>query len=391
MYARTGAVKASPTSLRRPVGPLPRDPARASAVEVLLEQRHRVFVEVSPHPVLTVGVGECVDRSDATTVIAGTLRREEGGLDRVLVSAAELFVRGVGVDWRQVLPGGRRVDLPTYAFQHQRYWPNARQGGDARGLGLAATDHPLLGAAVGLADSDGVLLTGRLSPASHAWLADHVVAGMVIFPGTGFLELAIRAGDQVGCEVVEELTLAAPLVLGEDDAVVVQVAVGAPEEGGRRTLNIYSRSAHGGEEVPWVRHATGALATGNGAVASFDAAVWPPAGATAIELDGLYDELAVQGLGYGPIFQGLRAAWHGTGGEVFAEVALPEQAASNAGAFGVHPALLDAALHAVAFAGLDAAGGTRLPFSWGEVSLHAGGAALLRVRLTRTGTDSVSL
>ncbi|MET8055027.1 polyketide synthase dehydratase domain-containing protein, partial [Streptosporangium sp. NPDC005286] len=333
-----------------------------------------------------------MDETDATTVIAGTLRRDDGGLERVLVSAAELFVRGVAVDWRQVLPGGRRVDLPTYAFQHQWYWPvgAGSQVGNVAAAGLAAAGHPLLGAAVGLADSDGVLLTGRLSVGSHPWLADHAVGGVVVLPGTGFLELAIRAGDQVGCEVVEELTLAAPLVLGEDDAVVMQIAVGAPEESGRRALSVYSRSAQAGEDVPWVRHATGTLATDGRAAARFDAVVWPPVGATAIELDGLYDELAVRGLGYGPVFQGLRAAWQ-CDGEIFAEVALPEQAASDAGSFGVHPALLDAALHAVAFVGLDAAGGTRLPFSWREVSLHAGGAAMLRVRLVRAGDDSVTL
>ncbi|MEU8386092.1 polyketide synthase dehydratase domain-containing protein, partial [Streptosporangium sp. NPDC048865] len=378
-------------NLRRTVG-------FASAVEVLLEQRHRVFVEVSPHPVLTVGVGECVDAAGVEAVIAGTLRRDDGGWGRVLVSAAELFVRGVEVDWRQVLPGGRRVDLPTYAFQHRWYWP-ARAGsqvGNVAAAGLVVAGHPLLGAAVGLADSDGVLLTGRVSVGTHPWLADHAVAGTVIFPGTGFLELAIRAGDQVGCDRVEELTLTAPLVLGEDDAVAVQVWVGAAQETGHRSVSLYARPAEAADDVPWVRHATGTLATGtptagSASITPFDTAVWPPAGATAIELDGVYEGLAASGFAYGPTFQGLRAAWRGADGEVFAEVALPEQAASSAGAFGVHPALLDAALHAVPFAGLEPVEGGRLPFSWGEVSLHATGATILRVRLIRSAADSVSL
>ncbi|MEU0487240.1 acyltransferase domain-containing protein, partial [Streptosporangium sp. NPDC006013] len=361
----------------------------ASAIGALLEQRYRVFVEVSPHPVLTVGIGECVDQTDATTVIAGTLRRDDGGLDRVLVSAAELFVRGVKVDWRAVLTGGRRVDLPTYAFQHQRFWPNARQSGDARVLGLAAPRHPLLGAVLPRADSDGVVLTGRLSTASHSWLADYVVAGSALVPGSAFVELAVRAGDQVGCDLVEELTLTAPLVLGEDDAVAVQVWVGAAEESGSRSVSVYSRLADAAEEVPWVQHATGTLATGSQAVVPFDAAVWPPAGATAIELEGLYDELATRGLEYGPAFQGLREAWR-RDGEIFAEVRLPEQV-SEADSFGVHPALLDAALHAVVFADLDGSEGGLLPFSWDEVCLHAGGASVLRVRLVRSGGDAVAL
>ncbi|MET8055005.1 polyketide synthase dehydratase domain-containing protein, partial [Streptosporangium sp. NPDC005286] len=312
---------------------------------------------------------------------------------------AELHVHGVALDWRAVLPGGRRVELPTYAFQHHWYWPQGAgdRAGNVAAAGLAAAGHPLLGAAVGLAGSDGVLLTGRLSLRSHPWLADHAVMGSVVVPGTAFLELAIRAGDQVGFDVVEELTLAAPLVLGERDAVAVQVWVAAAAESGRRGVNIYARPAEAAEDEPWVEHAAGILAVdgrragADGRGVEFDTVVWPPRGVSAIELDGLYERLDGDGLSYGPVFQGLRAAWRGEGGEVFAEVALPGQVESSAGSFGVHPALLDAASHAVTFAGLDDSEGRRLPFSWGGVCLHASGASLLRVRLAKTGDDSVSV
>ncbi|WP_308169538.1 type I polyketide synthase [Acrocarpospora catenulata] len=368
----------------------------APAIGQLLEQRHRVFVEVSPHPVLTIGIGECVGEAAVDAVITGTLRRDEGGLDRVLVSAAELFVRGVTVDWQAVLPGGRQVDLPTYAFQHQRYWPeNADSGmGDVAALGQAAMLHPLLGAAVGLAGTDGVVLTGRLSVRSHPWLADHTVAGTVVFPGSGFVELAIRAGDQVGCEVVEELTLVAPLVLGESDAVAVQVAVGGPDEAGRRAVTIYVRSAEAADDESWTRHASGVLAPEGRAAGRLEVGTWPPAGMAVIELDEVYDRLAEHGFDYGPAFQGLRAAWRGEDGEAFAEVALPEEAGET-GLFGVHPALLEAVVHAAAFGldgGPDSDGGPdNRASSWGRVCLHASGASMLRVRLTRTGADEVSL
>ncbi|MGW2162257.1 SDR family NAD(P)-dependent oxidoreductase, partial [Nonomuraea sp. NPDC001699] len=364
-------------NLRRTVGFAP-------AVRQLLE-RHRFFLEVSPHPVLTPGIGECVDEAGVEAVIAGTLRRDDGGLDRLLASAAELFVRGVEVDWPSVLSGGHRVDLPTYAFQHQRYWPvgTGSRAGNVAAAGLKVAGHPLLAATVGLADSDGVLLTGRISLSSHPWLADHTVAGMVIFPGTGFLELAIRAGDQVGCDVVEELTLTAPLVLTERDAVALQVWVGAAQETGLRSLNIYARAAEAGDDVPWVRHAVGVLTEGGQAGERFE--VWPPQGASAIDVGGTYEGLAAAGFEYGPVFQGLRAAWRGSGGEVFVEVELPEQ---GGGQFGMHPALLDAVLHAVPYVGLE---GGRLPFSWGGVCLRASGASLLRVRLVRTSDESVSL
>ncbi|MEU0487374.1 polyketide synthase dehydratase domain-containing protein, partial [Streptosporangium sp. NPDC006013] len=330
--------------------------------------------------------------AESDLVLVPVLRRDRDEESAAISALAELYVHGVAVDWRAVLPVGSRVELPTYAFQRKWFWPQGAGSrvGNVAAAGLAAASHPLLGAAMGLAGADGVLLTGRLSLRSHPWLADHAVGGMVIFPGTGFLELAIRAGDQVGCDLVEELTLVAPLVLGEDDAIAVQVWVGAAEESGRRGVSVYARPAEAADEEPWVEHAAGVL-TGGGRVAeAFDATVWPPQGATAIELDGLYDQFAEDGLSYGPVFQGLRAAWRGADGEVFAEVVLPEQV-GDAASFGMHPALLDAALHAVSFAGLDVSGGGRLPFSWSEVCLHAGGASLLRVRLARTGDDSVSV
>ncbi|MER6176979.1 beta-ketoacyl synthase N-terminal-like domain-containing protein, partial [Streptosporangium sp. NPDC001681] len=387
----------------------------ADGVRTLRAQGVRAYLELGPDGVLTAMAQDTLAAepgprdTDSTPewepdeVLVPALRRDRDEQRAVMSALAALHGRGVSVDWHAVFPGARRVELPTYAFQRERFWPDGAGSrvADVTAAGLTAARHPLLGAAVGLADSDEALLIGRLSPRSHPWLADHMVGGMVVFPGTGFLELAVRAGDQVGCDVVEELTLTAPLVLGGDDAVAVQVRVGPADGSGRRELSIHARPVEADDHDAWVRHAAGVLASrdhiagvgGAGThfdTAVFDTAVWPPRGASAIELDGLYDRLAEGGLGYGPVFRGLRAAWRGADGAVFAEVALPGQVV-DAGFFGVHPALLDAALHAVPFAGLDDAEGGRLPFSWGGVCLHAGGASVLRVRLARTGADGVSL
>ncbi|WP_203969226.1 SDR family NAD(P)-dependent oxidoreductase, partial [Sphaerisporangium melleum] len=203
-----------------------------------------------------------------------------------------------------------------------------------------------------------------------------------------FVDLAVRAGDEAGCDLLEELTIQAPLVIPEGEAVQLQVAVGAPGEDGRRTLTVHARPDRGVPDDPWTCHAAGVLAAAPAALPAPWAGVWPPEGAKAVELSGLYDWLGEVGLGYGPIFQGLRALWR-RDRELFAEVALPDGV--DAGGFGLHPALLDAALHAVALDAAAAQDGPRMPFAWTGVRLHATGAAAVRVRLSLDDADRVAL
>ena len=230
------------------------------------------FIEVSPHPVLTVAVRETLEDLgvDERIGVLGSLRREEGGLGRFVHSLAEAWVVGAPVDWRGLFAGSgaQRVDLPRYAFQRKRYWLRLGAGvGDVSGAGLGVADHPLLGAEVQVAGGEGWLFTGRLSLDTHPWLADHAVLDTVLLPGTGFLELVLAAGRAAGCEVVEELTLEVPLVLVADGAVQLQVLVGEPDGDGRREITVYSRPqarAEAGDEQEaeaggWVRHASGTL------------------------------------------------------------------------------------------------------------------------------------
>ena len=171
------------------------------------------FLEVGPSSGLTASIALTLHESEPVT--ASTIRKDASEPTSLLTALAELSVSGVDVDWQAASDGGRLVDLPTYAFQRRRFWLSSGGSGstDAAGLGLGVTDHALLGAVVELPETGGVVLTGRLSVSSQPWLADHAVAGVVLFPGAGFVELAIRAGDEVGCSVVDELMLHAPLVL----------------------------------------------------------------------------------------------------------------------------------------------------------------------------------
>ncbi|MBO3682732.1 type I polyketide synthase, partial [Streptomyces sp. NEAU-YJ-81] len=318
-----------------------------STTRTLLDDGHTVFIEVSPHPVLALPVQQTLEAAEAQAVVVGTLRRDEGSPERFLTSAAELYVSGVGVDWRKVFAGhgARRVELPTYAFQRERFWLDAPAGvGDVGSVGLGSLGHPLLGAVVSLASGGGVLLSGRLSLATHGWLADHAVHGVMLLPGTAFMELALQAGDQVGCGRVEELILEAPLIVPEKGGVRLQVEVGQADASGFREVSVFSREEADGEGATWVRHAHGLLGSAApSSEARFDFGVWPPVGAESVDVSGEYVRAAENGLEYGPAFQGLKRAWR-RDGEVFAEVELPEGERERAGQFGLHPALFDAAL-----------------------------------------------
>ncbi len=337
--------------------------------------------------------------------VAASLRSGRGEARALLRGLAEVWAAGAEVRWERAFEGtgARRVELPTYAFQRERFWLQGG-GGDAGAVGLVSADHPLLGAAVPMAGGEGWLFTGRLSLCDHAWLTDHVVLGSVMLPGTAFLELALHVGGELGVGCVRELTLHAPLLLEEGRDVQMQLTVGETDDAGLCAVNVYSRAesaADGGLRAgeEWVHHAEGVLAFAQAAPGDAASALgsdaWPPAGARPVDVQETYEELAGWGLEYGPAFQGLRGVWR-RGDEVFVEVAAGEWGRERAGSFGVHPALLDAALHGIGagssgMGGDQGAGGVRLPFAWNDVSLLAAGASVLRARLAPAGEGAVSL
>ncbi|MGV9271622.1 SDR family NAD(P)-dependent oxidoreductase, partial [Kitasatospora sp. NPDC003701] len=334
----------------------------ADGVRALVAEGVSACLELGPDGVLT-GLAQLAVAQEI--VAEPALHKERGEEAALLTGLARLHVAGVAVDWARVFDGtgARRVDLPTYAFQHERHWPEpAPAVGDVRAAGLLGAGHPLLGAAIPLAGSEAVVFTSRISARTQPWLAADTVDGPVDFPATGFLELALRVGDFVGCDRVEELTLTAPLVLTGHDGVMVQVRVGAPDDSGARTVSFFSR-AEGVVEGAWTEHASGVLVVGE-RVADFDGSVWPPRGAVAVSSgDGL-------------------SVWR-RGEDTFVEAALPDAVARDAQQYGIHPLLLAEVVRVV--------GGELVPVAWGGVSLHAAGASRVRARVSRVGEDVVSL
>ncbi|MFF8807145.1 thioester reductase domain-containing protein, partial [Streptomyces omiyaensis] len=343
----------------------------ADAVATLAAQGVTATLELGPDGILSALAAEHVP----TTV--ALLRRERPEDLTALTALGGLHHHGVPVDWSAFFAGtgARRVPLPTYAFQHERYWVEpAPATAGAAGLGLRPTGHPLLGAAVALAGADRTVFTGTFSPRSHPWLAGHTVAGSVVLPPAALVELALRAGDECGASVLDELVLDDPAVLAAAGGThQLQVSVAAPDATGRRAFTVHGRPA--APDAPWTPHAHGTLSTTLAPAPLPEQAAWPPADAEELPLDAPHPDEAAPG--HGPASGGPTAVWR-RDGELFAEVALPEGAADTEG-FTLHPALLDAALRPLTAAVRE---GAPLAGTWRGVRLHATGATALRVRVT---------
>ncbi|MGH3912316.1 MAG: type I polyketide synthase, partial [Pseudonocardiaceae bacterium] len=322
-----------------------RSPVRfAEGMECLRAVGVGAVIEIGPGGVLAGMVRECwehaiTDTDDSAVIVPGLReRREVAGL---LSGVGELFVRGVPMDWSAVVGNATRlVGLPTYAFQHERFWLDpVGVTGDVASAGLADTGHPVLVAAVSLPGGQGMLFTGRVSMRTHPWLGECVVGGVVVLPASALMDMVIRAGDELGCPVLEELVVEAPVVVG--DGIALQVMVNACGEDGRYRAQAYSRPAHD-DRASWTHHAHASLVPPRS-----------PAGS--------------------PV----------TAEDVVIEVVVEQ----NPAGFGIHPMLVEAAL-----AGHRAQGGeVMVPVVWKDVVLHACGAQALRVQITPTGPAMVSL
>ncbi|MFF7656904.1 SDR family NAD(P)-dependent oxidoreductase [Streptomyces sp. NPDC007983] len=381
------------------------------------------FVEVGPHAVLSVMAGECLeeDGDGGDLAFVPVMRRDRPAAETFTTALATLHTRGLPVSPNPPLPSARRVDLPTYPFQRTRYWlaapPRPTTGGVAA-AGQREVEHPLLGAAVELPDTGTEVWTGRISAADLPWLADHLVWDRGVVPGAALLETVLQVGSRIGLPRVSELIFETPLSWAADAPLQIRVVVSAPGSGpgGAREVTLHSRpeplasSPHVAAEADgdWTRHACGLLAPAadhTGPTAPDDHAhdvdradtdafaaltgAWPPADAEPLDIAGQYRLFAAAGVRYEGAFRGLRAAWR-RGDELFADVQLPD--AHSADGYGVHPALLDAALHPIALLDpLGDGGHGLLPFSWSEVQRYGAGGHALRVRLAATDDGAVSV
>ena len=366
-----------------------REPVRFhDRVVELLAAGECTFVELSPHPGLAPAISDTLAQADgrAQSAVVITLHRDTPAQDSLSTALAQLHNHGHSPSWSALYPRAHSVELPTYPFEHRRYWLASAPGGDASGLGLDRVDHPLLGAVATLADKEQLMITARLSPATLGWLAGDQVHDTPVFSPAGVIEVMLGAGELSGCPVIDELVIEQFLTLSQQSPTDLQILVQPFDQNGRRSFTVHARSG-GGHSAAWTLYASGVLGA--------DPTAAPPVSipaphVEALNQDDFYDRLTEQGLHYSGLFRSLR----GTGTEParpevsYAEVALP--AGTDVDGYGIHPALLDAALQPLAFISDDSAG-LRLPYAFTGVTLYATAATQLYVRLTRTGEDTFEL
>ncbi|ONF62099.1 SDR family NAD(P)-dependent oxidoreductase [Amycolatopsis keratiniphila] len=319
----------------------------ADALDTVVAAETAICLEIGPSAVLSRAAG-------AVLPTVSTMDTGRSVLDAV----GELHTAGVPVSWRSVFDGSgaRRVTLPTYPFQRERFWldPQPRRSHDG---------HAMLGPALVAPDSPRVVHGGSAGVRTHGWLADHVVGGATLFPASAFVELAVHAG---GANVAE-LTIEAPLRLGRSEDVALQVVVDGPR------IDIYAKDSD-----VWTRHATGRLGTAE-VFAQPWKGEWPPPATEPVDLDRAY-----AALDYGPAFRAVTGLWQ-DGDELFADIALAEDVD---GRFALHPVLLDAAVHTLALAGAPG-DEARVPFLWSGVHVLAPVARRARVHCVRSGPGEV--
>ena len=353
-----------------------RHPVRLDrAIQSLSGGAQKLFIECSPHPVLTGNVEDIAYDSGAEAHACPTLRRDDGGLGRFLCSLAEAYVRGAPVDWVGFLgePSGKSPMLPTYAFDRTRYWLTEDTGSVGVVPGVEVDPHPLLAARVECADGR-VILTGTITLDTAPWLADHAVRGHTVVPGACLVEMVLSVAQSIGCNELDELTLHAPILVTADSRTDLQVTVDVLEHDQREVVV----DVRGADE--WHRAATAIVGKGeprDHETAAW-ASTWPPS-APPIDVAAGYDRAAASGYEYGPAFRCVQAAWQ-DGQEIWAELSID---ASLADGFLLQPALLDAALHPIVLGG--GFDDLKLPFAFEGVRVHARGATSLRVHLTLDG------
>ena len=309
------------------------------AVTRAIDDGHRVFLEVGPHPVLSAALRDCARARKVQAAAWPSLRRGEPERAQMLSTAGALHTSGLPLDWSALTPPhGKLVSLPTYPWQRERHWCESKRSREFR---LGSAGHPFLRERC---DTLAPTFAAEASPMIFSFLPDHTVDGAVVFPGAGWIEagLAMHAvtlgGEPDEPRVLEGVRFVAPLVVKKEVVQVIHVSA-QPEES---TWSASSRPT--GDDPQWVVHATGRMLPGRSTTTPRAESLAKVRARCPAEIDRreLYEALGRRGLGYEKQFRTMQRIWSGQG-EVLVELAMD----GEPGEMMVHPTLLDGAFQAI--------------------------------------------
>lgn len=320
-----------------------RQPVRFStAMAELCAQGHKLFLELSAHPALTGSISEILSHCYVTGKALFSLRRKTPELATMLGNLSALHVAGSPVDWSRLFPGASaEIALPSYPWQRDHYWNETHMMRTGR---LDSAAHPFLCAKLPTPDPAWNV---RLDLAALAWLKDHRVQDLIVFPGAGYVEAALGMGAVHFPKTpldVEEVEFRKALVLSEGKAQVQLQSAFSPTDSAIK----FSSSGDGSKEH-WTLNATAKLrASAAARPAPIELNKLKQNFTTQLDREKAYATLREHGLFYGPAFQGIETVWKSEG-EALGRIVLPEPLNGAAAQFQIHPALLDACFQVVQF------------------------------------------
>ena len=315
------------------------------AMLTLQSQGYKLFLEIGPQPVLS-GMGKhCI--TDKDNLWLPSLRQQKRDWQQMLDSLGALYVRGSEVDWDRFDENYsyKKVSLPTYPFQRQRYWLELPK--TPRNI-QRETLHPLLHHRVRSPKLQGSIFESEVSVEFPALLNDHRIYGKAIFPGTGYLEMALAAAKQVfdgrNCSL-NDVAIHEVLPLPDEGDQTTQIVL-SNVEADHASFEIFSlqESASNPAQENWKLHASGTIRSepvGSSSVETVDLEQLKKVCPNPFDVAPYYQRLADLGLEYGPAFQGIHQIWGGES-EVLGQIILPAENLSESQNYQLHPALLDA-------------------------------------------------
>ncbi len=324
-----------------------RNPVRFfKATEKLVQDGFTTFLEFSPHPVLGANISECLSHLKQKGTVLPSLNHNEEDRKIMVNSLGALYCQGHPIDWNSIFPdGGRCVSLPYYPWQRERYWHEREE----KGYDPFAVDvHPFLGWEMEFSSSGWQC---RLDKRDLIFLGDHVVKGLLIFPGAGFVEwalaLAKHVKDGASC-VLDSIEFHNALILPRNKGLKTQMSYD-PSDASFKIHSLSDRT-----HQTWTLHASGTLADqfNPNDPAKIDLQAIKNRCKKEVISKELYETFEKMGLSYGPAFQGIDKSWRGDG-EALALLKKPEALGIDARPYQIHPALLDAAFQVSALLALE--------------------------------------